>query len=52
MGKLYWRDVGLAMGSFLAVTYVWHLYRSCVRAPIQLFPQEVTQTWIVQLDML
>ncbi len=23
MGRLYWRDVGLAMGSFLAFTYVF-----------------------------
>jgi len=51
MGKLYWRDVGLAMGSFLAVTYTFcvaydlafggHMYE----AWLKLLPGFTWLTW-------
>lgn len=51
MGKLYWRDVGLATGSFLAVTYVFcvaydlafggHMYE----AWLKLLPGFTWLTW-------
>lgn len=40
MGKLYWRDVGLAMGTFLAITYVL-----CVAYDI-VFDQRMYETWL------
>jgi len=40
MGKLYWRDVGLAMGSFLVVTYVF-----CVGYDLA-FDQRMYEVWL------
>lgn len=40
MGRLYWRDVGLAMGSFLAVTYVF-----CVAYDLA-FGQRMYEVWL------
>lgn len=40
MGRLYWRDVGLATGSFLAVTYVF-----CVAYDLA-FGQRMYETWL------
>ena len=40
MRKLYWRDVGLAMGSFLAITYVF-----CVSYDL-LFDQHMYEVWL------
>jgi len=40
MGKLYWRDVGLAMGSFLAITYVF-----CVAYDLA-FDQRMYEVWL------
>ena len=40
MGRLYWRDVGLAMGSFLAVTYVF-----CVGYDL-VFHQNMYEAWL------
>jgi hypothetical protein len=40
MGKLYWRDVGLATGTFLAITYVL-----CVAYDIA-FDQRMYETWL------
>jgi hypothetical protein len=40
MGKLYWRDVGLAMGSFLAITYVF-----CVAYDLA-FDQRMYEAWL------
>lgn len=40
MGKLYWRDVGLAMGSFLAITYVF-----CVAYDLA-FGQRMYEVWL------
>ena len=40
MGKLYWRDVGLAMGSFLAITYVF-----CVGYDLA-FDQRMYEVWL------
>jgi len=39
MGRLHWRDVGLAMGSFLAVTYVF-----CVAYDLA-FDQRMYEVW-------
>jgi len=39
MGRLYWRDVGLAMGSFLAITYVF-----CVGYDL-VFDQRMYEAW-------
>jgi hypothetical protein len=39
MGRLHWRDVGLAMGSFLAITYVL-----CVGYDLA-FDQRMYETW-------
>jgi hypothetical protein len=40
MGKLYWRDVGLATGSFLAITYVL-----CVAYDLA-FDQRMYEAWL------
>jgi hypothetical protein len=40
MGKLYWRDVGLATGSFLAITYVL-----CVTYDLA-FDQRMYEVWL------
>lgn len=40
MARLYWRDVGLAMGSFLAVTYI-----VCVSYDL-VFDQRMYETWL------
>ena len=40
MGRLYWRDVALAAGSFLAVTYVF-----CVGYDLA-FDQHMYQVWL------
>lgn len=40
MDRLYWRDVGLAMGSFLAITYVL-----CVAYDLA-FDQRMFETWL------
>lgn len=40
MGKLHWREVGLAMGSFLAVTYVF-----CVAYDLA-FDQRMYEVWL------
>lgn len=40
MGRLYWRDVGLAMGSFLAITYVF-----CVGYDLA-FDQRMYEVWL------
>lgn len=40
MGRLYWRDVGLAMGSFLALTYVL-----CVAYDLA-FDQRMYESWL------
>lgn len=40
MGKLYWRDVGLAMGSFLVITYVF-----CVGYDLA-FGQHMYEAWL------
>lgn len=40
MGRLYWRDVGLAMGSFLAITYVF-----CVAYDLA-FSQRMYEVWL------
>ncbi|MEO8386166.1 MAG: DUF5676 family membrane protein [Betaproteobacteria bacterium] len=40
MAKLYWRDVGLAMGSFLAITYVF-----CVSYDL-MFDQHMYEVWL------
>ena len=40
MGKLYWRDVGLAMGSFLAITYAF-----CVSYDLA-FDQHMYEVWL------
>lgn len=40
MGKLYWRDVGLAMGAFLAITYIL-----CVAYDL-LFGQRMYEAWL------
>jgi len=34
MGRLYWRDVGLAMGCFLAITYVFCVGYDLVFVPL------------------
>lgn len=39
MARLYWRDVGLAMGSFLAITYAL-----CVGYDV-LFDQRMYESW-------
>lgn len=39
MGRLYWRDVGLAMGSFLAISYVL-----CVGYDL-IFGQRMYEAW-------
>jgi hypothetical protein len=40
MGRLYWRDVGLAMGFFLAITYVF-----CVAYDLA-FDQRMYEVWL------
>lgn len=40
VSKLYWRDVGLAMGSFLAITYVL-----CVGYDLA-FDQRMYESWL------
>ena len=40
MDKLYWRDIGFAMGSFLAITYVF-----CVGYDLA-FDQRMYETWL------
>jgi len=40
MGRLYWRDVGLAMGCFLSVTYVF-----CVGYDL-MFDQRMYEVWL------
>ena len=40
MGRLYWRDVGLATGCFLAITYVF-----CVCYDLA-FDQRMYETWL------
>ncbi len=40
MGRLYWRDVGLALGSFFAITYVF-----CVLYDL-LFGQHMYEVWL------
>lgn len=40
MGRLYWRDVGLAMGCFLAITYVF-----CVGYDL-VFDQRMYEVWL------
>lgn len=40
MHRLYWRDVGLAMGAFLAITYV-----ACVAYDL-LFDQQMYEVWL------
>ncbi len=40
MARLYWRDVGLAMGSFLAITYVF-----CVGYDL-VFGQHMYEVWL------
>ena len=40
MGRLYWRDLGLATGSFLAVTYVF-----CVAYDL-VFHQQMYEVWL------
>jgi uncharacterized protein DUF5676 len=40
MGRLYWRDVALAMGSFLALTYVF-----CVAYDLA-FNQHMYEVWL------
>ena len=40
MGRLYWRDVGLAMGCFLAITYVF-----CVGYDLA-FDQRMYEVWL------
>ena len=40
MDRLYWRDVGLAMGSFLAITYVF-----CVSYDLA-FDQRMYEAWL------
>lgn len=40
MARLYWRDVGLAMGSFLAITYVF-----CVAYDL-VFEQRMYEVWL------
>lgn len=40
MGRIYWRDVGLAMGSFLAITYVF-----CVGYDL-VFGQHMYEVWL------
>jgi len=40
MGRLYWRDVGLAMGCFLAITYVF-----CVAYDLA-FDQRMYEVWL------
>lgn len=40
MGKLHWRDVGLATGSFLAITYVL-----CVAYDLA-FDQRMYEVWL------
>ncbi len=40
MARLYWRDVGLAMGSFLAITYVF-----CVAYDLA-FGQRMFEVWL------
>jgi hypothetical protein len=40
MGRLYWRDLGLAMGSFLVVTYVF-----CVAYDLA-FHQTMYEVWL------
>ena len=40
MGRLYWRDVGLAMGCFLAVTYAF-----CVAYDLA-FGQRMYEVWL------
>lgn len=43
MRRLYWRDLGLAMGSFLVVTYVF-----CVAYDL-LFQQTMYEVWLKAL---
>ena len=51
MAKLYWRDVGLAMGSFLVVTYLfcvgYHLvfYHEAYGGWLKLLPGFTWLTW-------
>lgn len=40
MARLYWRDVGLAMGSFLAITYV-----ICVGSDL-VFDRHMYEAWL------
>ena len=40
MGRLYWRDVGLATGSFLSITYV-----ICVAFDL-VFGQHMYESWL------
>ena len=40
MGRLYWRDVGLATGSFLAITYLF-----CVAYDLA-FDQRMYEVWL------
>ena len=40
MARLYWRNVGLAMGSFLAITYL-----ICVSYDL-VFDQRMYETWL------
>ncbi len=40
MDRLYWRDIGLAMGSFLAITY-----SVCVGYDL-VFDQRMYETWL------
>lgn len=40
MGKLYWRDVGLAMGCFLAITYAF-----CVAYDLA-FGAQMYEVWL------
>jgi hypothetical protein len=40
MGRLYWRDVALAMGSFIAITYVF-----CVAYDVA-FDQRMYEVWL------
>ena len=40
MGRLYWRDVGLAMGSFLSITYVF-----CVLYDLA-FDERMYEAWL------
>ena len=40
MGRLYWRDVGLAMGCFLAITYVF-----CIVYDLA-FDQRMYEVWL------